>query len=40
MLAMGAPSEIRRQLGREGADMDDIFMAIVEQARTKGEEPK
>lgn len=37
LLAIGSPSEIREKLGKPGADMDDIFIAIVENAREKGE---
>ena len=40
LLAIGSPAEIRERLHMEGADMDNIFMTIVEQAREKGEEPK
>lgn len=36
-LALGTPGEIRRQLGQEGAAMNDIFIAIVEAARRGGE---
>lgn len=37
LLAIGSPSEIRKKLGKPKADMDDIFIAIVEGAREKGE---
>ena len=37
LLAIGSPAEIRQTLHKEGADMDEIFMTIVEQARRKGE---
>ena len=37
LLAIGSPSDIRKELGRPKADMDDIFIAIVERAREKGE---
>ncbi|MCH3951003.1 MAG: ATP-binding cassette domain-containing protein [Acidaminococcus sp.] len=40
LLAIGSPAEIRHNLHMEGADMDDIFMNIVVQAREKGEENK
>lgn len=33
LLVLGSPAEIRARLGRQGAGMDDIFVAIVEQAR-------
>ncbi|MEE3452598.1 MAG: ATP-binding cassette domain-containing protein [Dialister sp.] len=37
LLAIGSSSEIREKLGKSKADMDDIFIAIVENAREKGE---
>lgn len=37
LLAIGSPSDIRKELGKPKADMDDIFIAIVERARQKGE---
>jgi ABC-2 type transport system ATP-binding protein len=40
LLAIGSPKEIRLRLGMPGADMNDIFMHIVEDARSHGEEAK
>ena len=37
LLAIGSPSEIRRKLKEPRADMDDIFIKIVDEARKKGE---
>ena len=37
MLVLGSPAEIRARLGREGAPMDEVFIAIVEQARREKE---
>lgn len=33
MLALGTPSEVRRQAGDEGVDMNSAFIAVVEQGR-------
>lgn len=33
MLILGSPEEIRQRLGMPGAGMNEIFIAIVEQAR-------
>ena len=40
LLVIGSPAEIRQRFHMEGADMDDIFMTVVDQAREKGEEKK
>ena len=37
LLAIGSPSEIREELGQPGADMDRIFIEIVERSRKEGE---
>ena len=37
LLAIGSPSEIREKLHAPRADMDDIFIKIVDEARKKGE---
>lgn len=37
LLAIGSPSEIRKKLHEPRADMDDIFIKIVDEARKKGE---
>ena len=37
LLAIGSPEEIRRKLKEPRADMDDIFIKIVDEARKKGE---
>lgn len=33
LLALGSPADIRRRLGRKDASMNDLFIAIVEEAR-------
>ncbi|MGP1365932.1 MAG: ATP-binding cassette domain-containing protein [Schwartzia sp. (in: firmicutes)] len=35
LLALGSPADIRRRLGREDSSMNDLFIAIVEEARAK-----
>ena len=37
LLAIGSPEEIRKKLHAPRADMDDIFIQIVNEARQKGE---
>ena len=40
MLVLGSPEEIRQRMRLPDATMDDIFVAIVEQARGKASENK
>ena len=40
MLVLGSPAEIRQRMQLPDATMDDIFVAIVEQARGKASENK
>ena len=35
LLALGSPADIRGRLGREDSSMNDLFIAIVEEARAK-----